>query len=167
MVEELNLPKPKPRDSEPMMVINELTRMFGHELKKTLEDSGFPIGYRHLLFELVRSNGISQLELAKRTRLKPPTVSITIRKMEDEGYITRVPSKTDLRVMHIYLTEKGADVLRKNHEKIKTLESTLMNGITEEEKQAMLSLLIKMRNNLSSEICCKKHSLKNGEGTDK
>lgn len=153
MNEELNLPKPKPRDSEPMMVINELSKIFKNEMKKTLEEAGIPISYRALLLELVRSNGMSQLELAKRTRLKPPTVSITIRKMEEDGYIVRVPSEVDLRVIHVYLTEKGAAIHRINSEKIEKLEKTVMKGIDGDDKKYLLELLIKMRNNLCNELC--------------
>lgn len=150
---ELNLPKPKPRDSEPMMVVNELSKIFRNEMKKTLEEAGIPISYRALLLELVRSNGMSQLELAKRTHLKPPTVSITIRKMEEDGYIVRIPSEVDLRVVHVYLTEKGAAIHRMNTEKLEKLEKTVMQGIDGDEKQYLLNLLIKMRDNLLSEFC--------------
>lgn len=160
MINEFDLPKPKPRDSEPMMVIHELAKIVKNEMRKTLEDASIPISYRALLFELARSNGISQLELAKRARLKPPTVSITVRKMEEDGYIKRVPSSTDLRVMHIYLTEKGADIHRINSVKIDNLEKALMKGISEEDKQYVLDILIKMRDNICNELgtdfrkCC-------------
>lgn len=153
MNEELNLPKPKPRDSEPMMVINELSKIFRNEMKKNLEEAGIPMSYRALLLELARSNGMSQLELARRTHLKPPTVSITIRKMEEDGYIVRVPSEVDLRVIHVYLTEKGAAIHRINSEKIEKLEKTVMQGIDGDDRKYLLKLLVKMRDNLCSEFC--------------
>ena len=148
MIDNINLPQPKPRDSEPMMVINELAKIVRNEMRKTLEDASVPVSYRAILFELARANGMSQLELSNRTRLKPPTVSITIRKMEDDGYIVRVPSKVDLRVMHIYLTEKGAQVHHTNSKKIDELEKALMKDFSQEEKQILLNMLIKMRDNV-------------------
>lgn len=142
------LPKMKPRDSEPMMIVNELSKIFCDETRKTMEELGVPSGYKNILFHLHYANGASQLELARLTRLKPPTVSLTLKKMEEDGYITRQVSKHDMRVYNVYLTTKGANVHIKNRERIDAIDELIMKDITEEEKQQLLSLLIKMRNNI-------------------
>ena len=142
------LPKMKPRDSEPMMIVNELSKIFGDETRKTMEELGVPSGYKNILFHLHHANGASQLELARLTRLKPPTISLTLKKMEEDGYITRQVSKSDMRVYNVYLTTKGANVHIKNRERIDAIDELIMKEITDEEKQQLISLLIKMRNNI-------------------
>ena len=157
------LPPMKPRDSEPMMIINELSKIFGDEMRKTMEDLGVPSGYKNILFHLHHANGASQLELARRTRLKPPTISLTLKKMEDDGYIIRETSKDDLRVCNVFLTPKGANVHIKNSEKIDAIDNMIMNGISNEEKAVLMRLLKKMRDNIceatGTEKClCKKNN---------
>ena len=144
----IELPKLKPRDSEPMMIVNELSKIFCDETRKTMEELGVPSGYKNILFHLHHANGASQLELAKRTRLKPPTISLTLKKMEEDGYIVREASKEDLRVCNGYLTTKRANVQIKNREKIDSIDEMIMKGISEEEKELLMTLLKKMRDNI-------------------
>lgn len=142
------LPHMKKKDSEPMMVINDLSKIFCDETRKTMEELGVPSGYKKILFHLHNMNGASQLDLAKVTRLRPPTISLTLKKMEEEGYIERRVSENDLRVVNVFLTEKGANVHIKNRERIYALDDIVMKGITNEEKKILLELLIKMRANI-------------------
>ncbi len=161
MNEEIRLPEPKPRDSEPMMIVMELAKIFGDETRKTMEEMGVPGSYKSILFELQRSNGISQLELAKHLRLKPPTISLTIKKMEDDGYVYRKVGVNDMRVFNVYLTEKGTDFLVKNRKRIDNLDEVILEGISEEEKNTILDLLLKMRNNICKATGRSLHPCKN------
>lgn len=153
----VELPKMKPRDSEPMMIVNELSKIFNDETRKTMEELGVPSAYKNILFHLHHANGVSQLELAKRTRLKPPTISLTLKKMEEDGYIIREASKEDLRVYNVFLTVKGANVHVKNKEKIDSIDQSIMKGISEEEKAILIDLLKKMRDNIceATGIACR------------
>ena len=127
------LPKMKPKDSEPMMIVNELSKIFCDETRKTMEELGVPSGYKNILFHLHHANGASQLELARLTRLKPPTISLTLKKMEEDGYIIRQVSKDDMRVYNVYLTTKGANVHIKNRERIDAIDELIMKNITEDK----------------------------------
>jgi len=107
---------------------------------------------RHLLFHLSIHNGCTQLQLAKLTHLKPPTVSVTLQKMEHDGYVTRRSDENDLRQTLVFLTDKGREYNQKIRNRIHELENIVMNDITADEKEVLMKLLSRMRDNLTEEL---------------
>ena len=93
-------------------------------------------------------DGVSQLELARATHLKAPTVSVTLKGMEADGLVVRKVDENDARVIHVYLTEKG----RKTDDKIREihhmLDSRMTEGIPQSELDALVATLTKLRDNM-------------------
>ena len=63
-------------------------------------------GQGRVIFTLWKEDGISISEIATRTSLGKSTLTETIDRLEEAGYIKRVPSSTDRRVSLIQVTEK-------------------------------------------------------------
>ena len=139
---------PRPPHPTPMMQIIHLSKLFRNQLRRASEEAGVPDGYRMILIELTRCEHISQYELAKRTHLTAPTVSVTLQKMEHEGYITRVPDENDLRQMQVSLTEKGKAAEMDNRARANALEQSLMEGLSEEQRRTLVELLTQLEGNL-------------------
>lgn len=139
-----------PKDSTPLMLINEISKLFCNHMRQ-YDDPNLNNSYRHLLFHLAHQDGRTQLELAKLTHLKPPTVSVSLAKLEAEGYVERVADKADLRQTRVYLTEKGHEVDRRARIAIDEIESKVTECLCETERAELLSLLIKLRDNLTGE----------------
>ena len=59
-----------------------------------------------IMFVLWHNDGIPIIELAKKTSLKKSTLTSMLDRLEDQGYLTRVPSKSDRRKILIRRTEK-------------------------------------------------------------
>lgn len=136
----------------PMMQITHLSKLFRHQLRRASEEAGIPGGYRSILMELSHSDHMTQFELAKRTHLTPPTVSVTLQKMEHDGYITRTPDEHDLRQMQVALTDKGHDAERANRARADALEQTILEGFSDQDKQLLASLLRRMEDNLHEAV---------------
>ncbi len=137
----------------PMMLINDCSRQFRHRMRKFADDAGVPDGYRALLMHLAYAKArgedtITQYELAKHTHLTPPTVSVTLQKMERDGYITRVPDETDMRQMRVALTDKGLAVDRANHQKAVEIEGIATAGLSESDLAELTRLLSVLNKNL-------------------
>ena len=75
------------KEKKPFMVINDLSKIFHYKLRRLADESGLNESYRHILFHLVHKDGVTQLELARATNLRPPTISVTLQKMQEEGYV--------------------------------------------------------------------------------
>lgn len=139
---------PVPHHPTPMMRILHISKLFRHQLRRACEEAGVPGSYRSILMELSHTDQMTQYELAKRTNLTPPTVSVTLQKMEHDGYITRTPDENDLRQMKVSLTEKGVNTEIANRDRANALEQKILDGLTEEDRQLLSALLTRMEKNL-------------------
>ncbi|MBP3322090.1 MAG: winged helix-turn-helix transcriptional regulator [Clostridia bacterium] len=129
---------------EIMFMVNQLSRIFHCEMRKVCEENGVPVGYRSLLFHLVHNNGCSQRILAEKTGLKPSTISITLDKMERDGYITRQRNDMDQRAVRVFLTEKGMNIDVANRARIAELDARFSSTVSAEEKRQLIDLLEKV-----------------------
>jgi len=131
------------------MVVNEISRLFDERMRRTTtEPLQTQNSCRMLLRHLAHMEGCTQLDLVRVTLLKPPTVSVTLKKLEQSGYVRRETDATDLRAIRVYLTERGKALHRSTIERLKENDAILMEGITEEEQAVLLQLLTKMRDNM-------------------
>lgn len=132
----------------PSMMTNEVSKLFRDIINRDVEKLGVQNSYRQLLFHLSRKDGVSQLELARATHLKAPTVSVTLKNMEADGLVERKGDINDLRIIHVYLTEKGRQTDGKIRELHHQLDSKMTEGISQEELDALVATLTKMRDNM-------------------
>jgi DNA-binding MarR family transcriptional regulator len=103
---------------------------------------------RLVMSHLAVNGSMGQLEIVALTRLKPPTVSTLLHRMQAEGYITRVPDEKDKRAILVALTEKGKDFDREQLHRLSTNDHQAVRGLTVEEQKTLESLLLRMRDNL-------------------
>ena len=103
---------------------------------------------RLVLSHLAVRKDASQLELVQLTRLKAPTVSVLLRRMEQEGYVIRTPDVTDRRSVRVALSEKGREFDRCHLSRISTNDHAAMRGIEGEDEEALMRLLTQIRDNL-------------------
>ena len=82
-------------------------RIFHAYIRQECDKIGINCSFQGIIGMLSRGNGLSQLDLSKKLVLAAPTVSLTLQKMEYEGYIERKPDESDARITRVYLTEKG------------------------------------------------------------
>lgn len=132
----------------PMIVLTEIAR-----LACGLVEDGAPTQFmqnssRLILRVLSRRGGLCQLDLARETHLKPPTISVALSKMEEEGLVTRAIDGTDGRATRVYLTDKGIAINEQIKERISSIDSAAIEGLSEDECRQLLAMLEKMRANL-------------------
>jgi len=156
--------RPPERDPEndavksPMRLISEISRLMGDKIREKGETN--PISQksgRDLLFHLSRRDGRTQLDLVKATHLKAPTVSVSLQRLEKEGFVTRKTDEYDMRATRVFLTEKGRDLDNKIRKRIRAEEDLAMSSLTESEKDTLCRLLEKIKVNIIS------NSMKDGE----
>ena len=134
------------------LLINEISKLFHDKMRKNSEDLGFKTGYRQILRFLAHENGVTQVDIARNSHFTAPTVSVTLKKMEDEGLILRKPDKNDTRCTRVFITEKGREWESLLFEKIIDCEKILIRGFSEEESAELCRLLGRVRENMLAEI---------------
>ena len=136
----------------PPMLVNQIARLFQNRMRSyDLDGVMSQESARQIMRELAREDGCSQLELVHRTHLKPPTVSVTLKRLESEGLVERKSDPIDQRVTRVFLSEQGREHSRRVRERLKDLDAELMQGFSEEETQQLLLFLARMRDNILSE----------------
>ena len=117
-------------------------------LRKAGEHVGLSQSYRGIMFQLEHEDGLTQLELARRTNVSPPTVSVTLQKMERAGLLERRPDENDQRSIRVYLTQDGHALNDRIHGEFQKVDMQLVEGFSEEEKQMIRHIFAKMNQNL-------------------
>jgi len=128
------------------MLINRLSKIFHNNMRTECEKCGISKSYHSILFHLTNSNGLSQLDIAHLTNLTPPTISVTLQKMEADGLIIRKNDEKDLRQMRIYITEKGINADTQTRISAKKIEEKLTASLSGTEKKELKKCLVKLCN---------------------
>ena len=90
----------------------------------------------------------TQAEAAESLGVSPPSITCSVRRMENAGLIIKTADEKDMRCTRLELTEKG----RQSHKKVKAafekLESEMFAGISEADKERLMELYARMAENL-------------------
>lgn len=146
-------PARKELSDNPVKLCNEIAHIFRANMRKSCDLDGVMSqhGARLVLSVLVMGDGIKQRELVNETHLKPPTVSVIIKKMVEEGMVELRADEKDMRVTRVYLTEYGRKTDEQNIQRIRSVDAKGLRGLSEEEKDTLMSLLGRIRSNLLSD----------------
>jgi len=140
------------KGNETIRCVNDASFLFSRFVAKELESIGMRASYRHVMKPLMEADGLTQLDLVKITKLKAPTISITLRNMEREGIVRREKNDNDRRETHVFITDKGRQMHAKVLEAFDKAEQVMLGGLSEDELSAVGALMEKMTNNLKNEL---------------
>ncbi len=91
----------------------------------------------------------SQRELAEQLHVTPATVTVSLRSMERDGYVTKIADPNDMRRKRIALTDKGREVLDKLDEVYERIGIAMTDGFTDEERAQVSDYFKRMIENLN------------------
>ncbi|KAA3645467.1 MAG: MarR family transcriptional regulator [Chloroflexi bacterium] len=94
-----------------------------------------------LLLWVGRNPGCSVNEIAEGMDVTPPTVSVAVRKLVDDGWLRREPDPNDRRVQHIHLTAQADQLMGEMHAQRRKMIGQFLNGLTVDEQEQLLGLL--------------------------
>lgn len=90
-------------------------------------------GQQFFLLVIGKNPDISQWELSEVIAMDKGTTAKAVKKLEDEGYITRIPLKEDKRVKQLRVTDKALPLLAKLEKLREEWDAIVMESMTEEE----------------------------------
>ena len=105
-----------------------MTKCFGQ-----MQELGIYPGQIPVLGLLAYKDGLSQREIAEHLRIKPPTVNVTVQRLEKAGFLFRKADEKDQRVSRIYLTEKGKQAKERGMKRVEENEKILLDGFSDAE----------------------------------
>ena len=121
-------------------------------LQPYFAEIGLPLGQGHvrILESLLAADHITQKELADRCHVDVTTMSRSLDRLEESGYLVRERDPGCHRSFHICLTEAGVDEAEKVHQILEFADRQIWKGLSEEEMEQFCSSLEKICDNLEN-----------------
>ena len=104
-----------------------------------------------ILARLNRQPGLSQIELAAICEVEPITVGRLVDRLEARGLLERRPDPADRRIRRLHLLPASKTILAKIEAYKADLDAWLLNGVSLQERQAVVNVLLRMKNKLNME----------------
>ncbi len=98
----------------------------------------------HYLKIIVKLKNPTLTELAGEVGLTKPTVTVLVDKLTEKGYVKRVHSDEDRRVMHLHIDKKGAKINALREIAHERLAEKIRSGLNETETAILTELLKKI-----------------------
>ena len=128
-----------------------LTHLYFKKAFDMLKDTGIHPKQVPLIGLVYHREGISQKEISQALQISPPTVAVSIKRLEKAGIIERKADEKDQRLSRIYLTEEGKTVTEKARECIREKEKLLFQGFSESEICLLRRFFLQMIQNLEED----------------
>lgn len=111
--------------------------------RSAIKDMQLSLSQLSLLLSVHRHPGIRVNELAHSLHLSAPTVSVALRKMEDEGWLRREADPQDKRSLRLHLTRKANEFAKRAQQFQRKQIGVFLNGLEPEEQTQLVHLLNK------------------------
>ncbi|UJF26857.1 MarR family transcriptional regulator [Planococcus sp. 107-1] len=122
-------------------------RPFESQLNQELGKHGLHRAQWTILYYLVNEGPSTLVELAHYQRVEKPTMTRTVSRLEELGYVDHIPGK-DRREKRMQLTAEGTKVYKKVRVTIDKFEQEILEGIPEDTQQLIIESMKAIRMNL-------------------
>lgn len=95
-----------------------------------------------------RFDGISQKQLSDEMEISPAAVTVTLKKLENQGLVKKLQSPDDSRTNRVSVTSKGRELIIKTSEIFDEVDRGTFNGFTDDEIAVLTGYLERVSDNL-------------------
>lgn len=133
---------------------SDLIRSIGEKIKSMADHNINELGLNSQQGRMIgyiydhQESGIIQKDLAEVFQRKGASITSMLQGLEKKGYIERRVSSDNERQKNIYVLPKGINLIENFNKAFTEVENSITSKLTEEEKDTLLSLLIKVNQNL-------------------
>ncbi len=132
--------------------ISHISRNIQWIIQHELEAYGIGSGPHFFLHLIQKNPGITQNEVSHRTDIDKATAAKGLAKLEQLGYIERIPDENDRRIRHLHLTEAGKTVIPTITETLQKVTRVCSTDLTSDELDDLFYLLDKVEASLNTYI---------------
>ena len=125
--------------------VNKLSRSLGMYRAARIDDKNLLSHHYSLIWAICREEGRSQERLTEILCLNKSTVARSLAALEEKGYVNRIPSAEDKRVLLVYPTEKMRALYPEIRRVTEEWNAKVSEGISDEELALCESVLKRMQ----------------------
>ncbi len=112
---------------------------------KTIADAPVTVNEAHMIESISKRSGCSTVsDIASDMKIAIPTATVAVKKLENKGFVTKVPFSDDGRRFIISLTEKGTKVDRAHSIFHRRMVRNISREFSDEEKEVLLTAIKKL-----------------------
>lgn len=139
------------RETKGGFLITQIKQVQGRIFDALLQKSGieeFNGAQGRILYVLWQEDGLPIIEVAKRTGLAKTTLTSMLERMDEKGFLERVPDSKDRRILRIFLTAKAQRLSDQYNKVSDEMSQIFYKGFSDEEIVAFENTLEKILGNL-------------------
>jgi DNA-binding MarR family transcriptional regulator len=126
----------------------ELSESWTAAVDREANSIGITVSQWRYLRELVEEDGLSHGELTRRAGRQGPTTVVAVRSLAKNNLVELRGSRVDRRRTHVFVTERGREVVAKVGAAVKAVQDIALAGLSAEELAAFSRGLVKIQRNL-------------------
>lgn len=139
----------KANRTETMKRLQSVARLSRTALAARLQGHGFYPGQDQIMLALEEEDGRTPGQLAAKLRVRPPTITKTINRLQTQGFVVKRASGEDGRQAHVWLTESGREAMQDIEKAVGKTDKQAMRGLDKKEQKLLLKLLGRVEANLA------------------
>lgn len=136
---------------DPIFLLHDVARIMRTRFDQWARTYGLTRAQGVILVRLERQPGLSQNEMAAICEVEPITVGRLVDRLESRGLIERRPDPSDRRVRRLHLLPAAQPVLADIWVYKEELIRMLTDGLPPQAVEAMVDVLLHMKNKLTME----------------
>ena len=117
-------------------------------MEAVLRPLGMTVTHYSCLELLAQRPGLSNSELARGTFVTRQSMNVLLQTLERDGYVTRPASAPVGKILPTRLTPRGRRSLARATVAVRSVEDTMLSGLTEPDRSAAFASLQTMVNSL-------------------
>lgn len=124
-----------------------MTNMAGRLLIRALERRLLPLGMTPAFMPVLmylEAGPLTQKALAEHVGVEQPTMAATIKRLERDGWIQRLPNPDDGRSSLVSLSEKARQMRPKVEAVVDEINATALTGFSATEREQYFALLTRL-----------------------
>ena len=121
--------------------ISVIHREHGKYINEKVKEEDLSFGIYPLLIHVYKNEGIIQEDMAKTFHLNESTITRNLKKLEDKGFIERIPEK---RTKIIKTTDKGKITVQNVMDYDEKWEEKIRKNLSKEEYNTFKEILMKI-----------------------
>ena len=131
--------------------INSIDRYLREKRREYMEPLGLKGIHARLFMRICGAPGQSQDQIARRMGFDKSTIGRQLELLEEKGFVERRPSETDKRVLCVFPTRSMQEFQTGLKDAMDSWDETLLQDLTEEEKQQLTVIMGKIRQRIGKE----------------
>lgn len=131
--------------------VNYLSKIGKDNFRSVLSENGLFQGQDEILFIIMHKEGLKPSEIAKYLHTSLASISVSLKRLEKQGFIEKRNDENDARISHIYINEKGKTALGNIHDNLEESQKKMFSGFDEAEIQQFRAYLDRLIFNATGE----------------